>query len=103
MTPAAVLVRELADARRRGEDFGQAWPHARAAALTAASARERREWSVVFTDQQDMWRGAFERRPAAQRALALLGLPHDLADEVQRHSAPSQRPVAVGGLAADAG
>jgi hypothetical protein len=103
VTPAAVLVRELADARRRGEDFGQAWPHARAAALTAASARERREWSVVFTDQQDMWRGAFERRPAAQRALALLGLPHDLADEVQRHSAPSQRPVAVGGLAADAG
>jgi hypothetical protein len=74
VTPASVLAEQLADARRRGEDFTRAWPKAREAALAAANAPERRDWSVVFTDQLEVWRGAFERRRAASADVAVVRL-----------------------------
>jgi hypothetical protein len=78
VTPAETLAQLLADARRRGELFEQAFPAALEVALAGEPGRrERQEWQAVFTDQVDVWRGAFERRPADQSGIALRGLRPD--------------------------
>jgi hypothetical protein len=41
--PAGILLEQLADARRAGQTFEQAWSPAFAEALAVASSRERRE------------------------------------------------------------
>jgi len=74
VTPATVLLERLADARRRGGSFEEAWPDALRSAVEAASGRERREWRAVLEAMVDVWRGAFERRPAkdGERAMRMV-------------------------------
>jgi hypothetical protein len=64
VNPAAVLSDQLAAARRRGEGFTSAWPAALETALAAA-------------DHPNVWRAAFERRPASnpERAIGQLAEP----------------------------
>jgi hypothetical protein len=65
MTPPAILLHELADARRRGEDFEEAFPLACEAALAAASSgKDRYDWTRALTATRDAWAGAYERRAA---------------------------------------
>jgi hypothetical protein len=76
----AVLLDQLAAARRRGERFSEAWPAALDAALVVApNDWERREWAAVLTEMVLEWRSAWERRPAsrAQLALATVGADPD--------------------------
>jgi hypothetical protein len=72
MSPATVLVEQLAAARRRGESFADAWPDALAAALAAEPTRwERTEWRRVLGGMVETWREAFERVPASRHERAL--------------------------------
>jgi len=72
MIPPAVLAQQLAEARRRGELFEQAFPVALAAALAGEPGREQRAWEAVLMDHADVWRGAYERHgPADRSGLAL--------------------------------
>lgn len=76
MNPAADLMRLLADARRRGEDFPSAWPEAVAAALRGLPAPDRPGWRDALTATADAWEASFDRQPAdtpAMRALAVVG------------------------------
>lgn len=78
MTPAQVLVAQLAAARRRGKSFEVAWPDALAAALAAVHGNaERAEWAAVLGGMVEVWRGAFERRPAGRRQRALAAVAAD--------------------------
>jgi hypothetical protein len=78
VNPAAVLTAQLADARRSGVTFEEAWPEAFSAALAVAPNRwERREWANVLGSMVDTWRSAWERRPAPSREVALQGLAAD--------------------------
>ena len=73
--PASVLFSKLADARRAGESFEQAWPVALTAALASVpNNTERREWMQVLGGMVQTWLAAFERQPAStnERALSLL-------------------------------
>jgi len=71
--PSATLSKKLAEARRQGESFQDAWPVALEAALAGEpNRRQRGEWQMIFTDQVDVWRGAYERHgPADRSGLAL--------------------------------
>jgi hypothetical protein len=85
--PASVLFARLADARRAGESFEDAWPLALAAALAVVPAKwERTEWRHVLGGMAETWRAAFERWPASskERALSLL------ADNTDREPAPER-------------
>lgn len=76
--PAAILFTQLADARRRGEDFAEAWPDALTAALAGVDAAwERREWATVLGEMTATWRAAWDRRPALGPEHALVGLLDD--------------------------
>jgi hypothetical protein len=72
VTPAAVLLHELAEARRAGRSFEDVWEPARGVALAAAPSRkEGREWGAAFTETRPAWEAAFERRPAVALEVAL--------------------------------
>jgi hypothetical protein len=76
--PAAVLTAQLAEARRSGVTFEDAWgPAFKAALAAAANGWERREWSVVLADMVGTWRSAFECRPAPSREIALRRIAED--------------------------
>ena len=76
--PAAVLFTQLADARRRGEHFAEAWPDALTEALACVgSSSERGEWRDVLAGMTSTWRAAWERRPASGPEHALGGLLDD--------------------------
>ena len=77
MTPPPVKLREhLADARRAGASFDQAWPGALAAAVGAVRW-ERAEWLEALTNTVKVWRAGWERRPSTgpERALDALVMP----------------------------
>jgi hypothetical protein len=75
MSPAAILTERLADARRNGESYAQAWPDALSAALAPVPTNdERGEWADVLGSMVLTWRSAFERRPAASRPEAALAV-----------------------------
>lgn len=79
-TPAAVMLEQLAAARRAGESFEDAWSVALAAALAVVEqVWERREWRHVLDDMASTWRDAFERRPASrcERSLATVAQDPD--------------------------
>jgi hypothetical protein len=78
VTPASTLLDQLADARRRGETFEEAWPDALDAALAAATSPwERGEWRDVLSGMAPTWRASYERSPAPARERALLVLAED--------------------------
>jgi predicted nucleic acid-binding Zn ribbon protein len=79
VSPATILVTQLADARRDGQrSFETAWPLALSTALAAApNGQQRREWREVLSDMVLTWRSAWERRPAPARELALVALAAD--------------------------
>jgi hypothetical protein len=71
-SPATVLLDQLADARRVGQAFDDAWPGAVQNALaTAQDAPSRREWTTVLGELTEAWRAAFERRPASEPESAI--------------------------------
>ena len=76
--PAMVLVTQLADARRQGESFADAWPDALTEALACVgSSSERREWRDVLAGMTSTWRAAWERRPASAPEHAVVALAAD--------------------------
>ncbi len=78
MTPAAVLLDQLAEARRRGVVFEDAWRDAVAEALDLAPDRwERKQWAVVFEETMPSWRAGFERQPAVETEVAFAMLEDD--------------------------
>ncbi len=78
MNPAAVLVEQLAAARREGVTFERAWPDALAAALTVVQTKwERSEWANVLGGMVEVWRDAFERVPASRHERALAAVAQD--------------------------
>src|ERR1039458_1816356 len=78
VSPATVLVSQLADARRQGASFETAFPPALERALAAApNGQQRREWREVLGDMVLTWRSAWERRPAPGPEHALGGLLDD--------------------------
>jgi hypothetical protein len=79
MTAPEILREELADRRRRGEAFMDAWPGALAAALRSTSGRTRQEWSATLGGMQPCWRSAFDREPADGRVSAFV-LIHESRD-----------------------
>ncbi len=87
MSAATVLVDQLADARRDGVPFAEAWPDALAAALASVQSNtERGEWASVLGGMVGVWRDAFQRRPVSshERALSLL------ADSSDREPSPGR-------------
>jgi hypothetical protein len=71
MSPPAVLLEQLAEARRAGRTFDESWPVALGAAVRAAQRFERQEWAQVLGSMADSWRAAWERRPPTAGELAL--------------------------------
>jgi hypothetical protein len=79
VNPAAALVVQLADTRRAGQTFEDAWPAALSTALrTVRLSYERDAWSQALAATRESWRAAFERRPVSDREAPLVML---LADE----------------------
>jgi len=89
--PPALLLDQLAAARRAGEDFEAAFETAVEAALAVvAGDTERADWHEAFVGTIDSWLAGWERRPIATRAeLALRAV----ADSSDREPAP-ERPCA---------
>jgi hypothetical protein len=77
MAPAAILLEQLAAARRRGDSFEQAWPDALGAALQAADLLERAEWADILGGMSATWRRAFDRQEFGRRARALQAVAED--------------------------
>lgn len=77
MTPAERLGRDLADARRRGEPFAEAWTVAVKHAIAGQRRDERTVWSAAFTETAEAWRAAWERRPATRAQVAVLAIATD--------------------------
>jgi hypothetical protein len=74
MTLPPVKLREhLADARRAGASFDQAWPVALWAALSTVQW-ERKEWEDVLSSMVETWRAAWERRESTNAESAVLEL-----------------------------
>jgi hypothetical protein len=74
MTLPPVKLREhLADARRAGASFDQAWPGALEAAVGAVQW-EREEWRDILSNMIETWRAAWERRDASSAEQAVLAL-----------------------------
>jgi hypothetical protein len=74
MSPPAVLLEQLAEARRAGRTFDESWPMAVGAAVRAAQRLERQEWAQVLGSMADAWRAAWERRPPTAGELAAASL-----------------------------
>lgn len=77
MAPAAVLLEQLAAARRTGATFEAAWPDAFTAALQAADPLEREEWADVLGGMVTTWRHGFDRQEFDRRACALRAVAED--------------------------
>jgi hypothetical protein len=77
MTPPERLVRDLADARRRGEPFAEAWTVALKPALVGQRGDERAQWRAALADTRPAWLAAWERRPASVPERALLAVAQD--------------------------
>jgi hypothetical protein len=78
MIPAKILLEQLAAARRAGCTFEDAWQEAFAVAVAAAPNRdERREWASVLGGMVEVWRSAWERRPASAPEVALRVVAED--------------------------
>jgi hypothetical protein len=71
--PPVKLREQLADARRAGASFDQAWPGALAAAVNAAHW-ESEEWRDTLSSMVETWRAAWERRDATCAERAVLAL-----------------------------
>lgn len=90
----AILLQQLAAARREGQAFEQAWPAALAAALqTAETGRERTEWTEALRATLESWREAWERRspPRRERALRVI------AEDPEREAIPDRECGHCGG------
>jgi len=75
----AHLAAFLADARRRGLSFLDAWPGAMS--VVCGHAHERDVWLTAFRDTRDVWQRAYEgSAPLSRAEAALRGLPLDLVD-----------------------
>jgi hypothetical protein len=77
-SPTTVLVKLLADSRRAGGTFADAWPGALSGALAGVQeSQERGEWASVLGGMVATWRDAFERVPADGRERALATVAQD--------------------------
>jgi hypothetical protein len=86
VNPAATLGHHLAEARRRGEVFGQAWPDAFTAALAPVpTIKERSEWADVLASMVSTWRAAFARHPSSAPETALLMLTDESRVPIAEH------------------
>jgi hypothetical protein len=89
--PAIALWHELAQARKRGEAFGQAWYPALLAAVAGLSDEdEQTAWVRLLSEIVDSWHAAYERRsslPNGRTSVPEL-LDLSLLDDVM----PAQRP-----------
>jgi hypothetical protein len=101
MSPAAILLEHLTDARGRGTSFEAAWPDALAAALQAAHPPERREWAEALKGTVESWSSAWLRRTPARAELALVlvadrdeGLPAERTCQLCDEPIPPERRAA---------
>jgi hypothetical protein len=77
MTPA-VLLDQLATARRAGQTFEDAWEPAVAVALrSVADPREHAAWVKVLAATRGAWERSYERRPSPRPELALRTVVED--------------------------
>lgn len=78
-SPPAVLRLRLADARRAGVGFDDAWAGALDAALdaTGGARGERSAWREALSECADAWRAGFDRVPATSCERALLAIVGD--------------------------
>lgn len=71
-TPPVIVAQRLAESRRHGECFTDAWPAAVAVALGGKrSSWEIHEWRTVFAETIDEWHEAYARQAASRPELAL--------------------------------
>jgi hypothetical protein len=77
VTPAVRLAQDLADARRRGETFADAWTVAVKRATAGLRTDERTAWKGALADTRPAWLAAWERRPASVPERALLAVAAD--------------------------
>jgi hypothetical protein len=70
----AVLLDQLADARRSGGTFEPAWPAALDAALRGARPDEREEWAELLPAMIGTWERAFDRQPSDRLEQALFAV-----------------------------
>jgi hypothetical protein len=78
LTPASVLLGQLADARRAGQTFEDAWEPAVAAALcSVADPREHSAWVKALAATREAWQRSYERRPCPRPELALRTVVED--------------------------
>ena len=71
-SPPETLLRVLAEDRRQGVTFSDAWPRA---VLAAALDRE---WREALNSTRDGWEGAYDRQPATRRERALAAVQDEL-------------------------
>jgi hypothetical protein len=71
---AARLVELLGAARRRGDDFEDAWPAATLCAVRDAPEWQREQWLTAFNATRDAWRAGYDRQHAPRRERAVLAL-----------------------------
>lgn len=95
MNPPAKLREHLADARRAGVSFEQAWPIALEATVGTVQW-ERAEWLEALSNTVKEWREGWERRPSTGPALEALpgGVPlPERACELCGAEVPAERDV----------
>jgi len=96
-TPPVILAQHLAESRRQGACFTDAWPAAVAAALGGKrSSWEIHEYRIVFAETIDEFCAAFERRPGSQPGLALHRLEEPDAVPVPERDALNMTPSSAG-------
>ena len=75
--PPTLLVDELAAWRElRNASFDFAWPHVTKAVL--ASCNDQEFWRLVFAEQREAWRRAYEREAMTGAEFALVGIRDSL-------------------------
>lgn len=79
MTPAQLLGQHLADARRHGECFADAWPAAVEVALDGQRRGELSAWRAALDETGYAWEAGWDRREATAAQRALLTVAEDLA------------------------
>lgn len=98
MPPVDERVRdELADRRRAGASFDEAWPAALGAALRGESDDE--EWTVALGATRGAWLAAYAGAPASnpERALTLVGEDREpLVEDVGRRCERCEEPMPAG-------
>ena len=82
MSAAERLRESLADQRRRGVAFDDAWARARALALEGEHGPERATWRAAFGDTRDAWEAVYAGARAADLdTLSALRYRHGLVAE----------------------